>query len=307
MMTAIISHPACRLHETGQSHPECPQRIDVINDRLLAIGVLDLLRYYDAPAVSREQLLRVHGPGYLDWLESMVPEYGLVDIDPDTRMGPESLRAAHHAAGATVLGTDLVLTGRARNVFCNVRPPGHHASNDRAMGFCFFNNVAVGVAHALEEHGLERVAVFDFDVHHGNGTDIIFADDPRVIVCSVFQKDLYPFGTGLSHSGAGIDLALPIGSGGNDMRERVQEILLPALHDFEPEMLFVSSGFDAHMNDDVSDLRYSDSDYDWLTGQALSIAGKYASGRLVSALEGGYELGSLGRCAAAHIKALAGL
>ena len=307
MTTALISHPACRLHETGPFHPELPQRIDAIEDQLLAAGVLDLLAYREAPLVSREQLLRVHREDYLDWLEGMSPGEGMVDIDADTVMGPNTLEAAGRAAGAAVMATDLVIAGSVRNAFCNVRPPGHHAASNRAMGFCFYNNVAVGVAHALEAHGLSRVAVFDFDVHHGNGTDVIFAHDKRVRVCSVFQKDLYPFGSGLSHSGLGTDLALPIGCGGADMRAAVESTLLTDLHDFRPEMLFVSAGFDAHAMDDVSDLRYSDSDFDWLVTQAMTVASEHASGRLVSVLEGGYDLPSLARCAASHIRILAGI
>jgi acetoin utilization deacetylase AcuC-like enzyme len=307
MTTALISHPACRLHETGSFHPECPQRVDVIEDRLLAAGVLDLLAYREAPPVSREQLLRVHREDYLDWLRGRAPEEGLVGIDADTLMGPNTLEAASRAAGAAVLATDLVMSRTVRNAFCNVRPPGHHAASDRAMGFCFYNNIAVGVAHALEAHGLSRVAVFDFDVHHGNGTDVIFAHDSQVLVCSVFQKDLYPFGSGLSHSGLGTDLALPMGSGGDEMRSAVRETLLSALHEFRPEMLFVSAGFDAHASDDVSDQRYSDSDFDWLVTQAMAVASEHASGRLVSVLEGGYDLPSLARCAASHIRILAGI
>jgi len=307
MATALISHPACLLHETGPDHPECSRRIDVINDQLLETGVLDLLVHFDAPLVRSEQLLRVHGALYLDWLGNMVPEQGLVDIDPDTRMSPQTLAAAYRAAGSLILATDLVMSGRVENAFCNIRPPGHHASAHQAMGFCFLNNVAVGVAHALAEHGLERVAVFDFDVHHGNGTDIIFAEDPRVLVCSMFQKDLYPFGSGLSHSGAGTDLPLPMGCGGKSMRDAVGEFLLPALRDFDPEMIYVSAGFDGHASDDVSDMRYSDADFDWLTRQICSIAGDHAHGRLVSVLEGGYEFASLARCAASHIRILAGI
>ena len=305
--TAFITHPSCRLHQTGTSHPESPQRLDTLNDHLLARGLLDLLPHYEAPGASRQQLLRVHEAAYLDWLENRVPDEGLADIDPDTRIGPKSFEAALHAAGAVVLGADLVIGARHDNAFCSVRPPGHHASTGRAMGFCLFNNVAVGVAHALEAHGLERIVVFDFDVHHGNGTDLIFAPDSRVRVCSVFQSDLYPFGTGLSHSGAGVDLPLPMGCGGKAMREAVRGTLLPAMREFDPQMVFVSAGFDAHASDDVADLQYSDSDFDWLTRQVLGIAEEHASGRLISVLEGGYELESLGRCAATHIKILAGL
>jgi acetoin utilization deacetylase AcuC-like enzyme len=307
MATALISHPSCLLHETGPAHPEAPQRLEVINDHLLAAGVLDLLQHHEAPAVSREQLLRVHRASHLEWLEQRVPESGLEYIDPDTLIGPDSLTAACHAAGAAVLAADLVIGGRAENAFCNVRPPGHHASSDRAMGFCLFNNVAVGVAHALAAHGLLRIAVFDFDVHHGNGTDVIFAKDPRVLVCSLFQKDLYPFGSGLPHGGFGVDVALSPGCGGEDMREAVRRGLLPALREFDPQMIFVSAGFDAHVEDDISDLRFTDSDYAWLTRQVVDLAAEFCNGRLVSVLEGGYSLAALGRSVTLHVRGMAGI
>ena len=307
MVTALISHPECRLHEMGPGHPECPRRLDVITDQLQSDRFLDLLMLENAPAASREQLVRVHTPVYLDWLENMVPESGLQDIDLDTKMNSKTLTAASFAAGATVFATDLVIGQRVENAFCNIRPPGHHASADKAMGFCFYNNVAVAAAHALEAHGLQRVAILDFDVHHGNGTDVIFQDDDRVLVCSLFQRDLYPFAGGDAHKAGGIDIPLPPGAGGEVMRNAVRDKWLPALDDFKPEMIFVSAGFDAHADDDISDLLFTDSDYRWLTEFAMSAASSHASGRLVSTLEGGYELDSLARCAAAHIRVLAGL
>jgi len=307
MATALISHPECRLHEMGSAHPECPRRIDVIMDQLLALRVLDFLMLHDAPAASREQLLRVHAPQYLDWLVSMQPESGLTDIDQDTKMNHKTLSAATHAAGAAVLATDLVIGQQVENAFCNIRPPGHHASADKAMGFCFFNNVAAGVAHALSVHQLHRIAILDFDVHHGNGTDVIFEQDNRVLVCSLFQRNLYPFSSGDAHTAGGIDVPLPEGSGGEEMRHAVRETWLPALDNFKPEMIFVSAGFDAHADDDISDLMFSDADYLWLTRFAKSVAETHAAGRLVSLLEGGYDLDSLARCAAAHVRALAGL
>lgn len=307
MVTALISHPDCRLHEMGPSHPECPQRIDVINDRLLAMRLLDVLAQYDPPSVTDEQLLRVHTRHYLDWLAQRVPQTGLFDIDLDTKMNSKTLIAARLAAGAAILATDLVLSGRAENAFCNIRPPGHHATIDRSMGFCFNNNVAVGAAHALAEHGLNRVAILDFDVHHGNGTDVIFEHEPRVLVCSLFQKDLYPFSEGHGHTAAGINVALPAFSSSEDMRTAVEEVWLPALNDFKPEMVFVSAGFDAHAQDDISDLRFSDGDFNWLTEQVLAVAATHSEGRLVSVLEGGYDLDSLARCAANHVRGLAGV
>jgi acetoin utilization deacetylase AcuC-like enzyme len=307
MVTALISHPECRLHEMGPSHPECPQRLDAITDQLLSLRLLDMLAQHDAPVVSREQLLRVHSPQYLDWLQDKLPDSGLVEIDLDTKMNPKTLLAAQRAAGAAILATNLVIEQRTENAFCNIRPPGHHATFDQAMGFCFYNNVAVGAAHALSEHQLKRVAILDFDVHHGNGTDVIFRGDKRVLVCSLFQQGLYPFSGGQGHEGDGIDVALPAGSGGDDMRHAVTELWLPALRKFKPQMIFVSAGFDAHVHDEISDLRFSDSDFLWLTELAISTAETYSAGRLVSVLEGGYELHSLARCAAAHVRTLAGL
>lgn len=307
MATALISHPACRLHEMGALHPECPERTDVITDKLLSLRLLDMLAQYDAPEVTREQLLRVHSASYLQWLQDRLPHSGYSDIDLDTRMNPKTLVAAHRAAGAAVFATDLVATGRVENAFCNVRPPGHHATSDTAMGFCFFNNVAVAAAHALAEYSFERVAILDFDVHHGNGTDVIFENDSRVMVCSLFQRDLYPFSSGHSHVSKGINVALPPGCGGQEMRSAVEETWLPALEEFKPRMIFVSAGFDAHASDDISDLVFSDSDFTWLSELTRNIAAAYAEGRLVSTLEGGYDLDSLARCAAAHVRVLAGL
>ena len=307
MATALISHPACRLHEMGSDHPESPRRLDVIGDQLQSLRILDFLFHRDAPAVSREQLLRVHTPQYLDWLQEMLPKSGYSDIDLDTRMNKKTLLAASFAAGAGVFATDLVLGQEVENAFCNVRPPGHHASDSQAMGFCFYNNVAVAAAHALEAHELERVAILDFDVHHGNGTDVIFQDDDRVLVCSLFQRNLYPFSGGDAHQAGGIDVPLPPGCHGQAMHEAVNQKWLPAVDQFQPQMVFVSAGFDAHAADEISDLMFSDMDFLWLTRFAQSVAARHAEGRLVSLLEGGYELDSLARCAAAHVRCLAGL
>ncbi len=309
MFTAIISHPACARHDMGPHHPECPERLTPIQDQLIAARLHDFLRYYDAPRATREQLLRVHTAAYLDQIEASAPAAGLtrLDLDPDTAMNPYSLEAALRAAGAAVMATDMVMRGEADNAFCNVRPPGHHATRDQSMGFCIFNNVAVGVAHALAQYGLQRVAIVDFDVHHGNGTEDIFHDDPRVMLCSTFQHPFYP------HSGAGsgnehiINVPLPAGTDGTGFRAAFMEQCLPALEQFAPEMLFISAGFDAHREDDMAMLNLTEADYTWVTQQVKTIAQKYAQGRIVSTLEGGYALPALGRSAAAHIRVLAGL
>jgi len=307
MTTALISHPACRRHDMGPAHPERPQRLDVITDMLMTLRVLDLLAHHDAPRATRAQLLRAHTPGYLDWLEAIVPETGYRDIDLDTRMTPKTLEAARRAAGAVVLATDKVLDGDAANAFCPVRPPGHHATADRAMGFCFYNNVAVGVAHALEVRGLERVAIVDFDVHHGNGTDAIFEHDDRVRFCSLFQNGLFPLTDWSEPQRGGVYVPLDGGAGGEPMRRALEAAWLPALDAFRPQMVFVSAGFDAHVDDDISDLAFSDADYQWLTEFVLDVAARHAGGRLVSVLEGGYELASLARCAGTHARQLSRL
>jgi len=307
MQTAYITHPQCQLHDMGPHHPECPERLRAIEDQLIASGLLGLLSEHEAPAASRAQLTRVHAPAYVDHIEAVAPNAGTVHLDPDTAMNPHSYRAALHAAGAAVLGTDLVLTGQAANAFCCVRPPGHHAEHGRAMGFCFFNNVAVGAAHALEHHGLDRVAIVDFDVHHGNGTEDIFRDDPRVMMVSTFQHPFYPYSGIEGRSDRMVNIPLPAYTAGAAFREAVGGYWLPALESFRPQALFVSAGFDAHREDDMASLALVEDDYRWVTRQIKDIAGRHASGRIISCLEGGYNLGALGRSVTAHIKTLADL
>ena len=307
MQTAYISHPLCLKHDMGTYHPESPARIHAIEDQLIASGLLNYLQHHVAPAATREQLMRVHDPAYIDSIESSVPPQGIVHLDADTALNPFSYQAALRAAGAVVLGVDLVMSAQAENVFCNIRPPGHHAQRARAMGFCIFNNVAVGAAHALAQHGLQRVAIADFDVHHGNGTEEIFHDEPRVMLCSTFQHPFYP------HCGAGsgndhiINVPLAAGTGGEGFRAAVTQHWLPALEAFQPELLLISAGFDAHRDDDMAGLRLTESDYVWVTQELKLVAEKHSRGRIVSALEGGYELHALGRSAHAHIKVLSSL
>jgi len=291
----------------GMDHPECPARLRAIDDQLISSGLMDFLQRHDAPLATFEQLARVHAPRYIEAVKAAAPREGLVYLDPDTAMNPFTLNAALRAAGAVVLATELVLERKVENAFCAIRPPGHHAESGRAMGFCLFNNVAVGVAHAMAQFGLQRVAIADFDVHHGNGTEEIFHDDPRVMLCSTFQHPFYPHCGANSGNDHIINVPLPAGTDGEAFRKAVTERWLPALERFRPEMLFVSAGFDAHWEEDMAMFRLKEADYAWVTRQIKDVAEKYAQGRVVSALEGGYELHALGRSVAAHIKVLSGL
>lgn len=305
MPVAYITHADCSLHDMGSYHPECPARLTAIEDQLIASGMINLLLHEEAPLATREQLERVHPAAYIDALEASVPENGLVHLDPDTAMNPHTLRAAKRAAGAAILATDLVIGKKVRAAFCSVRPPGHHAERARAMGFCFFNNVAVGAMHALAHHGLERVAVVDFDVHHGNGTEDVFAGDPRVLMVSTFQHPFYPYSGVEGRSERMVNIPLAAYSSGERFREAVERHWLPALEAFAPEMIFISAGFDAHRDDDMASLMLTEADYAWVTEKLKAAAERSAQGRIVSVLEGGYELHALGRSVAAHIKVLA--
>ena len=307
MPTTFITHTICRKHEMQLGHPESPARLDAINDQLIASGVMDFLLRHEAPKASKDELTRVHSSTYVDWIFEQAPKMGLCYLDPDTAMNPYSLDAALHAAGAVIQAVDVVMSGKAQNAFCSVRPPGHHAGRHTAAGFCIFNNIAVGVAHALTVHHIKRAAILDFDVHHGNGTEDIFHEDSRVMLCSSFRHPYYPFsgvGSGNDHI---INTPLAAGSGGEEFRSVVTDKWLPALEQFKPGFVFISAGFDAHKDDGMGGLALKDEDYLWITGFAKKIANRYAGGRIVSALEGGYDLPSLGRCAVIHIKALSGL
>ena len=291
----------------GEHHPECPDRLRAIHDRLVAARLVDFLWELEAPEVTREQLRRVHAAAYLDSLEQLAPISGIRHLDPDTVMNPHTLAAARRAAGAAALAVDLVVGGQARTAFCSVRPPGHHAESNRAMGFCFYNNLAVGVAHALAQHGLKRVAVVDFDVHHGNGTEEIFRDDPRVTMVSVFQHPFYPYMGIEGRSERMVNIPLRAYSGGAELRAVVERHWLPALEAFRPELIFVSAGFDAHRADDMASLNFTEADYAWVTERIREVADRHAGGRVISLLEGGYELDATARSVEAHLRALMGL
>jgi len=306
-MLGFISHPACHDHDAGPLHPDTAERLDAINNQLIMSGLDYVLRHYDAPQASRAELERAHDAAYVARIFAAAPKNGeSVEIDGDTVMSPATLTAALHAAGAGVLGTDLIMRGEANPVFCAIRPPGHHATRDAAMGFCLFNNIAVAAAHALAEYGLERVAILDFDVHHGNGTEEIFHSDPRILFCSAFQHPFYPFTGHESDSRNLVDVPLPAGTGGEAFRDAIRAHWLPALERFRPEFLFISAGFDAHLLDDMSGLGLTEADYRWLTQELVAVAGRHADGRILSMLEGGYEPGPLARSVVAHVNALIG-
>jgi acetoin utilization deacetylase AcuC-like enzyme len=275
-----------------------------IEDQLVASGLDMVLRYVDAPLVSDEQLLRVHPRQHIEAIRAAIPESGYERLDPDTVISPRSLDAAYRAAGSVVAAVDLVMGGEIESVFCGVRPPGHHAESSRAMGFCLFDNIAVGAAHALETYGLEKVAIVDFDVHHGNGTEEIFQNESRVLFCSTFEHPFYPFTPLRENTPNRISVPLTATAKGDEFRAAVTDHWLPALEAFQPEMVFVSAGFDAHRDDDMSHVSLTDADFKWVSERIVEVANQSASGRIISALEGGYELKSLARCVEAHIRVL---
>lgn len=305
--TAFITHRECFLHEMGALHPECPARLSAISDHMIAQGIDPYFVYHDAPLATFEQLLRVHTAAHLERLKRSSPTQGVVHLDPDTAMNPHTWQAALRSAGAGVMAVDLVMSGEARNAFCAIRPPGHHAERETAMGFSFFNNVAVAAAHALSAHHLSRVAIVDFDVHHGNGTEDCFKNNEQVLMVGMFQHPFYPY-SGIDNPAPNmLNVPLPGGTTGEEFRQMVQDVWLPRLRQFKPEMLVLSAGFDAHYEDDLGGMKLHENDYVWVTEQLLQIAEESAGGRIVSMLEGGYVLSALARSVAAHIKVLAGI
>lgn len=306
MTISLISHPDCALHEMGSHHPESPTRLSAIQDQLLSSGLDLVLQHYDAPLASREQLCRVHNPEYVEHIFRKAPDEGRAWLDPDTCMNSHSLSAALRAAGAVVLGVDLVMSGQTKAAFCSVRPPGHHAEHNKAMGFCIFNNIAVGAAHARQAYHLRKVAIVDFDVHHGNGTEDIFRETSEVLLCSTFQHPFYPYtGTNVVSEHI-VNVPLPAGTDGQAFRTAVETHWLPKLETFQPELILISAGFDAHVEDDMANLCLVEQDFAWVTREIKTIADKYAKGRIVSVLEGGYALSALGRSVAVHLDALLG-
>lgn len=304
MSIGIISAPDCGKHEMGAHHPEQPARLDAINDRLIESGLSSVLQHFDAPKASLEQLRAAHDEDYIDDVFEAAPEEGLAWIDGDTAMNPYTLDAALYAAGAGCYAVDLVMQEKVSQVFCMVRPPGHHAERHHAMGFCIFSNIAIAAYHAINHWGLERVAIIDFDVHHGNGTEDVVQGDDRILFCSSFQHPYYPGSGADSKAGNVINIPLPKLADGAVFRDLVCEKWIPRIEDFAPQLILISAGFDAHREDEMAQLNLTEDDYAWITRQLYQLAALSANKRIVSCLEGGYHLSALARSVEAHIRGL---
>ena len=312
--TGYFTHRDCRKHEMGPGHPECPERLDAIDDRLLISGVGDALDHREAPQAPIADIELAHGRmhvaslrGLTDSLREDIAAGGPphAQIDPDTSINVYTWDAALRSAGAAIAATDAVMAGELANAFCAIRPPGHHACHDKAMGFCFFNNVAIAARYALERHGLKRVAIVDFDVHHGNGTEDIVAGDQRILMVSFYQHPFYPEGSAISHASNLVNMPVPAYTKGPQVRELIEANWLPRLEAYQPEMIFISAGFDAHREDDMGQMGLVEADYAWITQRIKDVAVRHAQGRIVSCLEGGYNLSALARSVEAHIRVLA--
>jgi acetoin utilization deacetylase AcuC-like enzyme len=312
--TGFFSHPDSRKHEMGQGHPECPERLDAIDDRLLISGVGDALEHREAPLAPLGDIELAHGRMYVsairglnDTLQEEIQAGGppYAQIDPDTSMNASTWNAILRGAGAALAATDAVIAGELQNAFCAVRPPGHHACRDKAMGFCIFNNVAIAAKYALERHGLKRVAIVDFDVHHGNGTEDIVAGDDRILMVSFYQHPFYPYGGSQSNANNLVNVPVPAYTKGPAVRELIDTHWIPRLEAHRPEMIFISAGFDAHREDDLGQMGLVEQDYAWITLRIKDVALRHGKGRIVSCLEGGYNLSALGRSVEAHLRVLA--
>ncbi|WP_027996898.1 histone deacetylase family protein [Simplicispira psychrophila] len=314
--TGYFTHRDCWKHEMGPGHPECPERLDAIEDRLLVSGVFDALERYDAPQAAAADLELAHDRmhvavmrGYSELLAEEVlaggPEFS--QIDPDTSINVHTWNAALRSAGAGMAATDAVMAGEIENAFCAVRPPGHHATRNKAQGFCFFNNVAIAAKYALERYHLQRVAVVDFDVHHGDGTENILAGDMRALMVGIFQHPFYPFCGDQNPAANMVNVPIPAYTRGMEIREMIEMAWIPRLEEFQPEMIFISAGFDGHREDDMGQLGLTEQDFAWITQRIKDIAKRYSKGRIVSLLEGGYVMNPLARSVEAHIRVLADL
>ncbi len=305
-MTALFTHSNCLDHDMGGRHPERPARLAAVLKHLDETGLSAELDVREAPEAHQTDLARVHGEAFLDALARLSPNQGLVRLDPDTAMGPGSLRAARTAAGAAVAAVELVLSDADKRAFCAVRPPGHHAEASHAMGFCFVNSIAVGAARALDHPDIDRVAILDFDVHHGNGTVAAFMENPDVLVCSSFQFPFYPYRLQDIQRPNIVNTPLPAGTRGAEFRNAVERDWQPALDGFKPDLVLVSAGFDGHADDPLGGFLLTEEDYAWVTGLITDAANRHANGRIVSMLEGGYDLTALARSVAAHVGGLLG-
>ncbi|TMP37714.1 histone deacetylase family protein [Pseudoalteromonas rubra] len=303
MRTALITHPLCRKHKMIADHPECPERLDAISDRILASGLDVAIEYKTAPKATLEDIARVHDQAHISRVYEALPESGLAELDGDTWLCPDSMKAIERAVGAGILAVDEVLAGKLDAAFCAVRPPGHHANQYSSSGFCVFNNLAIAVAYAKQQ-GVERIAVLDIDVHHGNGTQDIVRDDPQVLFCSLFQYPFYP-NTAIENTDSVLNSPLPAGSDGRDFRALVEQQWLPRLKTFSPQLIFISAGFDGHLEDDMGGLSFVEQDYVWFTEQVIAFAKAQSCLGIISYLEGGYDLSSLGRSVECHVRALA--
>jgi acetoin utilization deacetylase AcuC-like enzyme len=306
MTTAYISHPDFMKHEMGHHHPECPERIQAIEDQLIQSRLDSHLKRIDPPLATEADITRVHSEDHLAFIKSKAPTSGYAMIDGDTIMNTATWNVSLRAAGAAIAAVDAVMKGEVNNAFCAIRPPGHHAEPHRSMGFCVFNTIAIAIRYALEQYDLDRVAVIDFDVHHGNGTEAAFIDDPHVLMCSFFQHPFYPY-SGLEGGDNMVNIPLPANTSGKVVREMISKIWIPRLQEFKPQLIMISAGFDAHREDDLGQMGLVEDDYVWITQQLMNVANQTCEGKIVSCLEGGYNLSALGRSVAAHLKTLAEL
>ena len=306
MTTAYISHPDFMKHEMGRHHPECPERIQAIEDQLIQSRLDGHLKRIDPPLATEADITRVHSEDHLAFIKSKAPTSGYAMIDSDTIMNSSTWNVSLRAAGAAIAAVDAVMKGEVNNAFCAVRPPGHHAEPHRSMGFCVFNTIAIATRYAIEQYDLDRVAVIDFDVHHGNGTEAAFIDDPHVLMCSFFQHPFYPY-SGLEGGDNMVNIPLPASTSGKLVREMISKIWIPRLQEFKPQLIMISAGFDAHREDDLGQMGLVEDDYVWITQQLMNVANQSCDGKIVSCLEGGYNLSALGRSVAAHLKTLAEL
>ncbi|ROS04581.1 acetoin utilization deacetylase AcuC-like enzyme [Sinobacterium caligoides] len=308
MVTAYISHPDCALHDMGNNHPECPRRLNAISDCLIAAGTFDYIQQIDAPKAELHHLQLAHDRNYINNLLINSPKEGLFRIDEDTALSPHTLDAAMHSAGAMIRAVDGVMSGEFTNAFCATRPPGHHAERAKANGFCFFNNIAIAAHYAVKHHRVKKVAVIDIDIHHGNGTEDILGGSRRIQYWSSFESDIFPFRDNKLRSRRNVSLhPIATNCSGSDYKNLINDQLMPWIYRLRPQLILLSTGFDGHIEDEISHSRLTDNDYRWVIEKINGAAKVFCQGRIISTLEGGYNLSALGRCGAAHVKELAGL